>query len=114
MGSLGPGQAGTFHVCSFRVQKLIAYGHITGNAPDSGAPGKRLIDRIVETICNCFQGPQTDEGVQLQIIKVFLFVCLIWILNEKARLLWEFGFLIYHVLVVSGGAELEQRSVSVT
>nr|XP_054500737.1 brefeldin A-inhibited guanine nucleotide-exchange protein 2 isoform X5 [Agelaius phoeniceus] len=52
------------------LQKLIAYGHITGNAPDSGAPGKRLIDRIVETICNCFQGPQTDEGVQLQIIKL--------------------------------------------
>ncbi|KAM9285417.1 brefeldin A-inhibited guanine nucleotide-exchange protein 2 isoform 2-T3 [Morus bassanus] len=52
------------------LQKLIAYGHITGNAPDSGAPGKRLIDRIVETICNCFQGPQTDEGVQLQIIKI--------------------------------------------
>ncbi|CAB1335935.1 unnamed protein product, partial [Coregonus sp. 'balchen'] len=49
--------------------KLIAYGHITGNAPDSSAPGKRLIDRLVETICNCFQGPQTDEGVQLQIIK---------------------------------------------
>ncbi|MGH0182636.1 UNVERIFIED_CONTAM: hypothetical protein FKN15_010131 [Acipenser sinensis] len=54
------------------VSKLIAYGHITGNAPDSGAPGKRLIDRILETICNCFQGPQTDEGVQLQIIKALL------------------------------------------
>uniref|UniRef100_A0A8B9IBQ5 ARF guanine nucleotide exchange factor 2 n=1 Tax=Anser brachyrhynchus TaxID=132585 RepID=A0A8B9IBQ5_9AVES len=54
------------------LQKLIAYGHITGNAPDSGAPGKRLIDRIVDTICNCFQGPQTDEGVQLQIIKALL------------------------------------------
>uniref|UniRef100_A0A8C6RXC4 ADP ribosylation factor guanine nucleotide exchange factor 2 n=1 Tax=Nannospalax galili TaxID=1026970 RepID=A0A8C6RXC4_NANGA len=54
------------------LQKLIAYGHITGNAPDSGAPGKRLIDRIVETICSCFQGPQTDEGVQLQIIKALL------------------------------------------
>lgn len=57
-------------------QKLIAYGHITGNAPDSRSPGKRLIDRLVETICNCFQGPQTDEGVQLQIIKVsFLISC---------------------------------------
>ncbi|KAJ1123190.1 hypothetical protein NDU88_001663, partial [Pleurodeles waltl] len=54
------------------LQKLIAYGHITGNAPDSGSPGKRLIDRIVETVCNCFQGPQTDEGVQLQIIKALL------------------------------------------
>ncbi|KAG7247198.1 hypothetical protein CRUP_028190, partial [Coryphaenoides rupestris] len=51
------------------LQKLIAYGHITGNAPDGGAPGKRLIDRLVETVCNCFQGPQTDDGVQLQIIK---------------------------------------------
>ncbi|KAM4622378.1 brefeldin A-inhibited guanine nucleotide-exchange protein 2 [Discoglossus pictus] len=56
------------------LQKLIAYGHITGNAPDTGAPGKRLIDRIVDTICNCFQGPQTDEGVQLQIIKALLTV----------------------------------------
>lgn len=53
-------------------QKLIAYGHLTGNAPDSTAPGKRLIDRIVDTICGCFTGPQTDEGVQLQIIKVQL------------------------------------------
>lgn len=51
-------------------QKLIAYGHLTGSAPDNTAPGKKLIDRIIETICACFQGPQTDEGVQLQIIKV--------------------------------------------
>ncbi|TNM86324.1 hypothetical protein fugu_006554 [Takifugu bimaculatus] len=54
------------------LQKLIAYGHITGNALDSRMPGKRLIDRLVETICNCFQGTQTDEGVQLQIIKALL------------------------------------------
>uniref|UniRef100_A0A4W3IPU8 ARF guanine nucleotide exchange factor 2 n=1 Tax=Callorhinchus milii TaxID=7868 RepID=A0A4W3IPU8_CALMI len=54
------------------LQKLIAYGHITGNAPDSTKTGKRLIDRIMETICGCFQGPQTDEGVQLQIIKALL------------------------------------------
>lgn len=55
-------------VCT--LQKLIAYGHLTGSAPDSTAPGKKLIDRIIETICACFQGPQTDEGIQLQIIKV--------------------------------------------
>lgn len=54
----------------FFLQKLIAYGHLTGNTADSTTPGKRLIDRIVETICVCFNGPQTDEGVQLQIIKV--------------------------------------------
>lgn len=56
------------------LQKLIAYGHLTGNIPDSSNPGKFLIDRIVTTICNCFTGPQTDEGVQLQIIKALLTV----------------------------------------
>lgn len=44
------------------LQKLIAYGHLTANVPDSTTPGKLLIDRIVETICSCFSGPQTDEG----------------------------------------------------
>lgn len=70
------------HVCWFNwdlcflfpFQKLIAYGHLTGNAPDSTTPGKKLIDRIIETICGCFQGPQTDEGVQLQIIKVINYI----------------------------------------
>lgn len=56
------------------LQKLIAYGHLTGNIPDSVNPGKLLIDRIVDTICSCFNGPATDEGVQLQIIKALLTV----------------------------------------
>lgn len=56
------------------LQKLIAYGHLTGNVPDSTDPNKLLIVRIVETICSCFMGPQTDEGVQLQIIKALLTV----------------------------------------
>lgn len=74
------------------LQKLIAYGHLSGsglaNAPDPAAVGainggggetagdqpQLLIDRIVSTICNCFLGPQTDEGVQLQIIKALLTV----------------------------------------
>ncbi|XP_065062368.1 brefeldin A-inhibited guanine nucleotide-exchange protein 2-like isoform X1 [Rhopilema esculentum] len=54
------------------LQKMIAYGHIIGNAPDSRQPGRKLIDRIVETICGCFIGQPTDEGVQLQIIKALL------------------------------------------
>ncbi|XP_077991507.1 brefeldin A-inhibited guanine nucleotide-exchange protein 1-like [Glandiceps talaboti] len=54
------------------LQKLIAYGHLTGNSPDATAPGKKLIDRIIETVCGCFVGTQTDEGVQLQIIKALL------------------------------------------
>lgn len=56
------------------LQKLIAYGHLTGSIPDSSSPGRFLIDRIVTTICNCFSGPQTDDGVELQIIKALLTV----------------------------------------
>lgn len=48
------------------LQKLIAYGHLTANVPDSTTPGKLLIDRIVETICSCFSGTQTDEGKLLK------------------------------------------------
>ncbi|XP_052852158.1 brefeldin A-inhibited guanine nucleotide-exchange protein 1 [Drosophila gunungcola] len=56
------------------LQKLIAYGHLTGSIQDSANPGHLLIDRIVVTIYGCFSGPQTDEGVQLQIIKALLTV----------------------------------------
>lgn len=56
------------------LQKLIAYGHLTGAIQDSSNPGHLLIDRIVITIYGCFNGPQTDEGVQLQIIKALLTV----------------------------------------
>lgn len=56
------------------LQKLIAYGHLTANVPDSTTPGKLLIDRIVETICSCFTGPQTDEGcILLQVFFANLF-----------------------------------------
>lgn len=41
---------------------------------DPNGSGKLLIDKIVETICDCFSGPQTDEGVQLQVIKVSFYM----------------------------------------
>ena len=56
------------------LQKLIAYGHISGTSPDPHDPQRRLIDRVVETVCGCFAGPPTDESVQLQIIKALLTV----------------------------------------
>ncbi|XP_069166610.1 brefeldin A-inhibited guanine nucleotide-exchange protein 1 isoform X3 [Procambarus clarkii] len=56
------------------IQKLIAYGHLTGNSADVNNPNKRLIDHIVETICNCFNGPSTDKDVEIQIIKALLTV----------------------------------------
>ena len=54
------------------IQKLVAYGHLTGNSPDPKNPSRLLVDCIVETICYCFSGPSTDENVQLQIIKALL------------------------------------------
>ncbi|CAH0389951.1 unnamed protein product [Bemisia tabaci] len=56
------------------LQKLIAYGHLTGSLVDPDNAERLLIDRIIKTICGCFVGPQTDEGVQLQIIKALLTV----------------------------------------
>ncbi|KRX57356.1 Brefeldin A-inhibited guanine nucleotide-exchange protein 1 [Trichinella sp. T9] len=54
------------------LQKLIAYGHLTGNSADPKNPNRLLIDRIVQAICSCFSGPNTDDKVQLQIIKALL------------------------------------------
>ncbi len=51
-------------------QKLIAYGHLSGTSLDPHNPQRRLIDRVVATICACFTGTPTEESVQLQIIKV--------------------------------------------
>ncbi|VDM45102.1 unnamed protein product [Toxocara canis] len=58
------------------LQKLIAYGHLIGNGVDVANPERLLIDRIVESICAPFAGPNTDEGVQLQILKAILAVVL--------------------------------------
>lgn len=52
----------------------MAYGQLRGVQKDPDNPDKRLIDRIIDTICGCFIGVQTDEGVQLQIIKVCTYV----------------------------------------
>uniref|UniRef100_A0A5K3F6V9 SEC7 domain-containing protein n=1 Tax=Mesocestoides corti TaxID=53468 RepID=A0A5K3F6V9_MESCO len=55
------------------LQKLIAYGHVPNDAFDSTG-NVRLIDRIVQTICSCFNGVNTEDGVQLQVIKALLTV----------------------------------------
>ncbi|ULU14362.1 hypothetical protein L3Y34_016702 [Caenorhabditis briggsae] len=58
------------------LQKLIAYGHLTGRGPDTSNPERKLIDRIVEAICAPFLGQGTDENVLLQLIKAVLAVVL--------------------------------------
>nr|CAD2199146.1 unnamed protein product [Meloidogyne enterolobii] len=64
------------------LQKLISYGHLIGNQPDSDNPEQLLIDRVVQAICAPFQGPHTDDAVQLQIIKGILAL----ILNQTCRI----------------------------
>ena len=54
------------------LQKLIAYGHLTGRTADTLNNNRLLIDRVVEAICHPFAGPATDEQAQLQIIKALL------------------------------------------
>ncbi|CAF1154793.1 unnamed protein product [Rotaria sordida] len=54
------------------LQKLLLHGHLLGSIADPIDPSKLLIDRIVSTICNCFRGVQTEEQVELQIIKALL------------------------------------------
>lgn len=55
------------------IQKLVAYGYLRGTRLDPHEQTKGLlIDTIVESVCNCFHGPATDDGVQLQIIKALL------------------------------------------
>lgn len=52
--------------------------------PEDGKPAPSpkppLIERAIETICDCFQGEGTNEAVQLQIIKSLLAA----VLNDKA------------------------------
>ena len=57
---------------------IVAYGHLTGASVSVENPTKRQIDVIVDTICACFSGPHTDEGVQLQILKVRGMPCLLF------------------------------------
>ena len=52
------------------LQKLIAYGQLTGTAPDGEDPERMLMETVIETICDAFHGVNTDPDVELQIIKV--------------------------------------------
>ncbi|CAF4593008.1 unnamed protein product, partial [Rotaria sp. Silwood2] len=54
------------------LQKLLLNGHLIGNIIDPTDSTKLLIDRIVSVICACFHGIQTQEKVELQIIKICL------------------------------------------
>ena len=54
-------------------KKLIAHGYLNDASmmsPNSLINKQQLIQRITKTICQCFEGPDIDDNVQLQIVKV--------------------------------------------
>ena len=68
------------------IGKLISYSYfsIPAEPPDPNAPPEQqqqlpLIDRAIETICDCFQNEATPFEVQLQIVKSLLAA----VLNDK-------------------------------
>ncbi|KAH7163552.1 hypothetical protein B0J13DRAFT_538797 [Dactylonectria estremocensis] len=70
------------------IGKLISYSYFSvpdspPEAPEEGAeapePVPPLIERAIDTICNCFQGETTAVEVQLQIVKSLLAA----VLNDK-------------------------------
>ncbi|KAF2723387.1 hypothetical protein K431DRAFT_283187 [Polychaeton citri CBS 116435] len=69
------------------IGKLISYSYFSAPAPshvgDNEAPQRAqrppLIERAIDTICDCFQGEATPAEVQMQILKSLLAA----ILNDK-------------------------------
>ncbi len=63
------------------IGKLISYSYfsvpVENHSQDSEVPP--LIERAIDTICDCFQGEATHQDVQLQIVKSLLAA----ILNDK-------------------------------
>lgn len=54
------------------IQKLVAYGHIRYDKVPGYLDSLEFDDKLVSVVANCFSGPQTDEGVQLQVLKALL------------------------------------------
>lgn len=67
------------------IGKLISYSYfsVPGSPPegteDGAEPAPPLIERAIDTICNCFQGETTAVEIQLQIVKSLLAA----VLNDK-------------------------------
>ncbi|KAB5523831.1 hypothetical protein GE09DRAFT_1293293 [Coniochaeta sp. 2T2.1] len=69
------------------IGKLISYSYFsapstspsTGDDAPEGAQQAPLIERAIDTICDCFQGEMTSVEIQLQIVKSLLAA----VLNDK-------------------------------
>lgn len=63
------------------LQKLVAYGYLTGRGVDPSNPEKKLIDRIVKTICAPSNDHGTNDKVLLHSSKAVLEI----LLSEKCE-----------------------------
>lgn len=52
------------------IQKLIAYGHIRGEADATGTPESKLLFQLMESVCKCHD--LGDENVELLVLKTLL------------------------------------------
>jgi brefeldin A-inhibited guanine nucleotide-exchange protein len=97
-------------VTLYYLQKLISHGFITGNCPDNceyAEPPKlistrhprRLIDAIIESVCNCVY--ERDDNVQLQIIKTLLTAVTSFSCEVHDRSLLEAFRACYHIHITS-------------
>lgn len=66
------------------IGKLISYSYFSADSKQEPAEGDAqrqspLIERAIDTICDCFQGEATEPEIQLQIVKSLLAA----VLNDK-------------------------------
>ncbi|KAK9051458.1 hypothetical protein SSX86_028085 [Deinandra increscens subsp. villosa] len=52
------------------IQKLIAHGHLHGEADPTGGPDSKLLAKLIESVCKCHDFG--EEGVELLVLKTIL------------------------------------------
>lgn len=93
------------------IGKLISYSYFSVPAPPqdpSVPPSVPLIERAIDTICDCFQDDATPQEIQLQIVKSLLAA----VLNDKI-IVHGSGLLksvrqIYNIFLISKSAPNQQ------
>lgn len=81
----------------YYIQKLISHGFMTGNS--SSQTGEKLIDSIVDSVCNCVR--ERDDNIQLQVIKTLLTLVTSFNCEIHDKMLLEAFRACYHIHITS-------------
>ncbi|KAI8626588.1 Sec7-domain-containing protein [Xylariaceae sp. FL1651] len=97
------------------IQKLISSSYLSGNATpgatqEDGTEQAPMLDRAIDTICDCFQGETTPVDVQRHIVQALLAA----VLNDKV-VVHGAGLLkavrqVYNVFLLSRSTENQQAA----